>query len=59
MTKLQIIEYLNSILKTDEFSDSSMNGMQLLGDQEDTKVKKIAVAVDYSLETIEQAINNN
>ncbi len=51
-----IIEFLNGIYKIEEWSDSSMNGLQVEGDD---NVTGIALGVDASLELFEKAKENN
>ena len=52
VTRTEIVEFLNDYLKTDEIPDSSWNGLQYEGSE---TVKKIALAVDASIETITKA----
>ena len=53
MAKLNdIVEFLNKYLETNEIRDASWNGLQVEGKSE---VKKIAFAVDASIETFEKA----
>ncbi len=49
-------KFLKDLLSIDEIGDISLNGIQI-GD-EDQEIKKIAVAVDANLKTIEKSIDN-
>ncbi|MBN2650791.1 MAG: Nif3-like dinuclear metal center hexameric protein [Spirochaetales bacterium] len=55
MKKKELVEYLNNYLKIADFSkaDNSLNGLQVEGNREE--VKKIAFAVDASLQSFELA----
>ena len=48
----RLVAWLDTYLETDAFEDASLNGLQVEGQPE---VNKVAVAVDSSLTTFEQA----
>ena len=52
----KIVKYLNEYLKIDNINDISYNGLQYEGKEE---VKKILLAVDAGVETIQKAIEEN
>ncbi len=54
MNKLQLLEYLDTYLKTSEFKDSSKNGLQV--DNELDEISKIWYAVDCTDYLIDKAI---
>ena len=58
MNVKEVAEFFNKLLKVDDFAaDSSNNGLQICGDE--TRVcRKIAFAVDASLASIRQAVEN-
>ena len=54
----EVADFLNDILKINDFApDPSNNGLQVCGD-EMRECNKIAFAVDASLASIEQAVQN-
>ncbi len=52
MLRNNLVEWLNDYLRIDDFKDISLNGLQVEGADE---VQKVAVAVDSSQSTFEQA----
>lgn len=52
MKRDELVHWLNDYLKIQDYSDSSLNGLQVEGNPE---VNKVAVAVDSSLSTFQQA----
>ncbi len=56
MNLTELVQYLNSLLKNDEIKDVSLNGLQI---QNSGNVNKIAIAVDASFASIEEAIKQN
>lgn len=55
MTLRQLDEYLKQLLKIPEISDISINGIQI--GNEETEIRKIALAVDANLNTILKAVS--
>ncbi len=53
MNKRELVRYIDNFLRTKEIKDVSLNG--LVVDNEKSSVHKLAVAVDASLDAIEQA----
>lgn len=54
MTLQQLLDYLNTTLRAEEFTDYCPNGLQVQGRED---VEKVGFAVTASLETIEKAID--
>lgn len=52
MLRTELVNWLNEYLKIDDYKDISLNGLQVEGAEE---VQKVAVAVDSSQSTFEQA----
>ena len=52
MKRTDLVNWLNTYLEIDDYKDPSMNGLQVEGTEE---VTKVAVAVDSSMRTFEQA----
>ncbi len=52
MKRTKLVNWLNDYLRIDDYKDISLNGLQVEGTDE---VQKVAVAVDSSLNTFEQA----
>ena len=55
-TRHSVIELLDSELHTQDFPDSSLNGLQIEGSEE---ISSVAVAVDAGLAVLEAAISRN
>ncbi len=52
MKTIQLVEYLDHLLKISDVEDDSLNGLQV---ENSGEVKKVALAVDASFETIQNA----